>query len=112
MDSPNEIAGFIEKVGLPLSVCIGLGGMLWWLVKFVLQAIVDKITEAQSQTEQEIRAIRNTDIRRLEEIIVGLIDKSSAQQSDLIKLDCLIRVCFKLELDEKRIARNPDNKVK
>ena len=112
MDGPNEIAGFIESVGVPVAACLGLGGMLWWLVKFVLQSIVEKITEAQSQTEQEIRAIRNTDIRELKEIIVGLIDKSSAQQSDLIKLDCLIRICFKLELDDKRIARNPDSKVK
>jgi hypothetical protein len=112
VDGPNEIAGFIESVGVPVAACLGLGGMLWWLVKFVLQSIVEKITEAQSQTEQEIRAIRNTDIRELKEIIVGLIDKSSAQQSDLIKLDCLIRICFKLELDDKRIARNPDSKVK
>jgi hypothetical protein len=112
VDGPNEIAGFIESVGVPVAACLGLGGMLWWLVKFVLQSIVEKITEAQSQTEQEIRAIRNIDIRELKEIIVGLIDKSSAQQSDLIKLDCLIRICFKLELDDKRIARNPDSKVK
>ena len=112
MDGANEVAGFIESVGVPVAVCLGLGGMLWWLVKFVLQSIVEKITEAQSQTEQEIRSIRNTDIRELKEIIVGLIDKSSAQQSDLIKLDCLIRICFKLELDEKRIARNPDSKIK
>ena len=112
MDGANEVASFIESVGVPVAACLGLGGMLWWLVKFVLQSIVEKITEAQSQTEQEIRAIRNTDIRELKEIIVGLIDKSSAQQSDLIKLDCLIRICFKLELDDKRIARNPDSKVK
>ena len=86
--------------------------MLWWLVKFVLQAIVEKITEAQSQTEQEIRAIRNNDIRELKEIIVALIDKSSTQQSDLIRLDSMLRVKFGLDLDEKRIGRNPDNKVK
>ena len=78
MDGPNEIAGFIESVGVPVATALGLGGMLWWLVKFVLQSIVEKITEAQSQTEQEIRAIRNTE----------------------------------LELDDKRIARNPDSKVK
>jgi hypothetical protein len=112
VDGANEVASFIESVGVPVATALGLGGMLWWLVKFILGSIVEKITEAQSQTEQEIRAIRNTDIRELKEIIVGLIDKSSAQQSDLIKLDCLIRICFKLELDDKRIARNPDSKVK
>ena len=112
MDSANEVAGLIEKIGIPLATALGLGGMLWWLVKFVLQAIVEKITEAQSQTEQEIRAIRNNDIRELKEIIVALIDKSSTQQSDLIRLDSMLRVKFGLDLDEKRIGRNHDNKVK
>jgi hypothetical protein len=112
VDSANEVAGLIEKIGIPLATALGLGGMLWWLVKFVLQAIVEKITEAQYQTEQEIRAIRNNDIRELKEIIVALIDKSSTQQSDLIRLDSMLRVKFGLDLDEKRIGRNPDNKVK
>ena len=76
----------------------------WWLVKFVLQSIVEKITEAQSQTEADIKELKN--------IVVQLIDKSSTQQSDLIRLDSMLRVKFGLELDEKRIARNPDNKVK
>ena len=112
MEGANEVAGFIESVGVPVATALGLGGMLWWLVKFILGSIVEKITEAQHQTEQEIRAIRNTDIRELKEIIVGLIDKSTAQQSDLIRLDSMLRVKFGLDLDEKRIGRNPDNKVK
>jgi len=112
VEGANEVAGFIESVGVPVATALGLGGMLWWLVKFILGSIVEKITEAQYQTEQEIRAIRNTDIRELKEIIVGLIDKSTAQQSDLIRLDSMLRVKFGLDLDEKRIGRNPDNKVK
>ena len=112
MDGANEVANFIEKIGIPLATALGLGGMLWWLVKFVLGSIVEKITEAQSQTEKEIRDIRNNDIRELKEIIVALIDKSSTQQTDLIRLDSMLRVKFGLDLDEKRIGRNPDNKVK
>lgn len=104
MEGANEVAGFIEKIGIPLATALGLGGMLWWLVKFVLQSIVEKITEAQSQTESDIKELKN--------IVVQLIDKSSTQQSDLIRLDSMLRVKFGLELDEKRIARNPDNKVK
>jgi uncharacterized protein HemX len=104
VEGANEVAGFIEKIGIPLATALGLGGMLWWLVKFVLQSIVEKITEAQSQTEADIKELKN--------IVVQLIDKSSTQQSDLIRLDSMLRVKFGLELDEKRIARNPDNKVK
>jgi len=112
VEGANDVANFIEKIGIPLATALGLGGMLWWLVKFVLGSIVEKITEAQSQTEKEIRDIRNNDIRELKEIIVALIDKSSTQQTDLIRLDSMLRVKFGLELDEKRIGRNPDNKVK
>jgi hypothetical protein len=112
VDSANEVAGLIEKIGIPLATALGLGGMLWWLVKFVLQAIVEKIAEAQFQTEQEIRAIRNNDIPELKTIIVQLIDKTTVAQGDLIRLDTFLRVRYGLHPDEKRIGRNPDNKVK
>jgi len=112
VDSPNEIAGFIESVGVPVATALGLGGMLWWLVKFILGSIVQKITEAQSQTEADIRELKLKDIKELKDIIIALIDKSSVTQSDLIRLDTMIRVKWGLVPDEKRIARNPDNKVK
>ena len=112
MEGASEVAQFIESVGVPVATALGLGGALWWLIKYVLGSIVDKISEAQAQTEQEIRDIKNKDIRELKDIIVALIDKSSTQQSDLIRLDSMLRVKFGLELDEKRIGRNPDNKVK
>ena len=105
MDGANEIAGFIEKVGIPLAVAMGLGGMLWWLVKYVLQSIVDKITEAQAQTE--------CDIKELRQILISLIDKNQLLANDLIRLDVMIRVKWlDLPPDEKRIGRNPDGKVR
>jgi hypothetical protein len=112
VDGPTEIAGFIEKVGLPIASILGLGGALWWLIKYVLGTIVEKITEAQSQTEEDIRSIRDNDIRELKTIIVQLIDKTTVAQGDLIRLDTFLRVRYGLHPDEKRIGRNPDNKVK
>ncbi|MDC3375263.1 hypothetical protein OAW27_00295 [bacterium] len=104
MDNPAELAGFIETVGVPVATAIGLGGALWWLIKYVLGSIVEKITEAQAQTE--------ADIKDLKGIVVALIDKTTAAQSDLIRLDTMIRVRYGLAPDEKRIGRNPDDKVK
>ena len=104
MENPAELAGFIESVGVPVATVIGLGGALWWLIKYVLGSIVEKITEAQAQTE--------ADIKDLKGIVVALIDKTTAAQSDLIRLDTMIRVRFGLAPDEKRIGRNPDDKVK
>ena len=105
MDGANEVANFIEKIGIPLAVALGLGGMLWWLVKFVLQSIVEKITEAQAQTEADIKELRI--------IVISLIEKNQLLANDLIRLDTMLRV-KRLDLppDEKRIGRNPDGKVK
>jgi hypothetical protein len=105
VEGANEVASFIEKIGIPLATALGLGGMLWWLVKFVLQAIVDKITEAQAQTE--------ADIKELRQILISLIDKNQLLANDLIRLDTMMRVVLlDLPPDEKRIGRNPDNTVK
>ena len=104
MDNPAELASFIESVGVPVATALGLGGALWWLIKYVLGSIVEKITEAQAQTE--------ADIKDLKGIVIALIDKTTAAQSDLIRLDTMIRVRYGLAPDEKRIGRNPDDKVK
>ena len=104
MDNPAELASFIESVGVPVATALGLGGALWWLIKYVLGSIVEKITEAQAQTE--------ADIKDLKGIVIALIDKTTVAQSDLIRLDTMIRVRYGLAPDERRIGRNPDNKVK
>ena len=104
MDGANEVASFIESVGVPVATAIGLGGALWWLIKYVLGSIVDKITEAQAQTE--------ADIKDLKGIVIALIDKTTQAQGDLIRLDTMIRVRYGLAPDEKRIGRKPDTKEK
>ena len=108
-----KLQGSLKKSDCLLPRFWALGGALWWLIKYVLGSIVDKITEAQSQTEEDIRSIRDNDLKELKAIIVQLIDKTTVAQSDLIRLDTMIRVKWlDLPPDEKRIGRNPDNKVK
>jgi len=105
VEGANEVAGFIESVGVPVATALGLGGALWWLIKYVLGSIVEKISEAQSQTE--------ADIKELRQIVISLIDKNQLLSNDLIRLDTMLRVALlDLPPDEKRIGRNPDNKVK
>ena len=79
-------------------MAFGLGG--WWLIKYILTSIVAKITEAQMQTEE--------DIRDLKVITISLIEKSSALQGDLIMLDTMLRVKYGLAPDEARIGRALD----
>ena len=104
MDGANEVAGFIESVGIPVATVVLFAAGGWWLIRYILTEIVRKSSEDKDEIKQQIEQLHN--------IIVALIDKSSTQQSDLIRLDSMLRVKFGLELDEKRIARNPDNKVK
>jgi hypothetical protein len=104
VEGANEVASFIESVGVPVATALGLGGALWWLIKYVLGSIVDKISEAQAQTE--------SDIKELRQILISLIDKNQLLANDLIRLDTMIRVKWEIKPDEKRIGRNPNNKVK
>ena len=99
MERANEISGFIESVGIPVAVALSFGAGGWWLIRYILTSIVAKITEAQNQSEN--------DIRDLKTIVVALIDKTSSAQNDLIRLDTMIRVRYGLAPDEPRIGRTP-----
>ena len=101
MERANEISGFIESVGIPVAVALAFGAGGWWLIRYILTSIVAKITEAQMQTEE--------DIRDLKTIVVGLIDKTSNAQNDLIRLDTMIRVRYGLPPDEARISRTSEH---
>ena len=102
MDNAQQISSFIQDVGVPVATAIGLGGAAWWLIKYILGSIVAKVSEAQAQTE--------ADIKDLKVIIIGLIDKTTQAQGDLIRLDTMLRVRYGLAPDAKRIARNPHGK--
>lgn len=104
MDNANQISNFIESVGLPIATALALGGCAWWLLKYILNSVVEKIGEAQAQTE--------ADVKELKEIIIQLIDKTTQSQGDLIRLDTLLRVRYGLDPDEKRISRSPNGKKK
>ena len=100
----SQVSSFISEVGLPISMCLALGGSVWWLIKFVLSSIVEKITEAQAETDR--------DINELKTILIQLIDKNQLLANDLIRLDLLIRIKWNIAPEEKRIGRNPDGKSK
>lgn len=104
MGSANEISTLVQEIGIPMATALlfAFGG--WWLIRYILTAIVTKITDQGKQTE--------SDIKQLHGIVVSLIDKTTVAQSDLIRLDTMIRVRYGLAPDERRIGRNPDNKVK
>tara|TARA_R110000787_G_C13226385_1_gene426749 strand:- start:337 stop:651 length:315 start_codon:yes stop_codon:yes gene_type:complete len=104
VEAANEISSLVQEIGIPMVTALLFAAGGWWLIRYILTSIVTKITEAQSQTE--------ADIKQLHGIVIALIDKTTVAQSDLIRLDTMIRVRYGLAPDERRIGRNPDGKVK
>mgnify|MGYP003664609525 FL=1 len=104
MVAANDISNLVQEIGIPMVTAIGFAAGGWWLIRYILTSIVAKITEAQAQTEADIKDVK--------QIVIALIDKTTVAQSDLIRLDTMIRVRYGLAPDERRIGRNPDGKVK
>ena len=76
----NETAALIEKLGVPIV------GLFWKIVKWLQDSMTGKIGY---QTD----------------ILVQLIDRIRVLQTDILRLDTMIRTRYGLEADEKRIAR-------
>jgi len=104
VEGPNEIAGFIESVGIPVATVVLFAAGGWWLIRYILTEIVRKSSEDKDEIKQQIHELHT--------IVVALIDKNQLLASDLIRLDTMIRVKWGLAPDEKRISRNPSSKVK
>tara|TARA_B110000495_G_scaffold150756_1_gene133683 strand:- start:612 stop:902 length:291 start_codon:yes stop_codon:yes gene_type:complete len=82
----DQTADLIEKLGLPIVGLLLIGWGFWKIVKWLQDSLTGKISY---QTD----------------IIVQLIDRIRVLQTDILKLDTLVRVKYGLEVDEKRIAR-------
>lgn len=82
----SEIPDLIEKLGFPIAMVIMIGWGLWKIVKWLQDSLTGKIGY---QTD----------------ILVQLIDRIRVLQTDILKLDTMIRTRYGLEPDEERISR-------
>lgn len=82
----NETADLIEKLGVPIVGLLLIGWGFWKIVKWLQDSLTGKIGY---QTD----------------IIIQLIDRIRVLQTDILKLDTMVRTKFGLEVDEKRIER-------
>lgn len=90
----SEIPDLIEKLGFPIAMVIMIGWGLWKIVKWLQDSLTGKIGY---QTD----------------ILVQLIDRIRVLQTDILKLDTMIRTRYGLEPDEERISRaNEPRKAK
>ena len=82
----DQTADLIEKLGVPIVGLLLIGWGFWKIVKWLQDSLTGKIGY---QTE----------------ILVQLIDRIRVLQTDILKLDTMVRTKYGLEVDENRISR-------
>ena len=89
----NETADLIEKLGVPIVGLLLVGWGFWKIVKWLQDSMTGKIGY---QTD----------------ILIQLIDRIRVLQTDILKLDTMIRTRYGLDADEERISRADEPKRK
>lgn len=84
--SPNEIADLIERLGLPVVGFLLIGWCFWKTIGWLRDSLSGKLNSQM-------------------DILVQLIDRIRTLQTDILKLDTMIRTRYGLDADEQRIAR-------
>jgi len=82
----DQTAELIEKLGMPIVGLLLVGWGFWKVVKWLQESMTGKISY---QTD----------------ILIQLIDRIRVLQTDILKLDTMIRTRYGLDADEERIAR-------
>ena len=82
----DQTADLIEKLGMPIVGLLLVGWGFWKIVKWLQDSMTGKIGY---QTD----------------ILIQLIDRISVLQTDILKLDTMIRTRYGLDADEERISR-------
>jgi hypothetical protein len=81
----GDILNFINQVGVPIAVALGVGWFLFIILKFIL-----------AQVEERIRGVAKS--------IGGLENKVEIMNNDIVKIDTLISCAFETEPNLTRIA--------
>lgn len=82
----DHTADLIEKLGMPIVGLLLVGWGFWKIVKWLQDSMTGKIGY---QTD----------------ILIQLIDRIRVLQTDILKLDTMIRTRYGLDADEERISR-------
>jgi hypothetical protein len=82
----EQTADLIEKLGVPVVGLLLIGWGFWKIVKWLQGSLTGKIAY---QTD----------------ILIQLIDRIRVLQTDILKLDTMIRTKYGLDVDENRISR-------
>jgi hypothetical protein len=89
----EQIADLVEKLGIPIVGLLFVGWGFWKIIKWLQVSLNAKL---DNQTG----------------IIIQLIDRIRVLQTDILKLDTMVRTKYGLDVDEHRMERAEDPKYK
>jgi hypothetical protein len=81
----GDILNFINSVGVPITVALGVGWFLFIILKFILAQVKDQIEGIASS-------------------LLSLENKCDVMNNDIVKIDALFSSAFQVEPNLDRIA--------
>ncbi len=81
----GDILNFINSVGVPITVALGVGWFLFIILKFILAQVKDQIDGISSS-------------------LASLENKCDVMNNDIVKIDALFPSAFQVEPNLDRIA--------
>ncbi len=105
----ENVSTLISDLGVPITDALMAGAGLWFTVKWLMNILMKRLDEieqiSRDTAEETLRSIQKEESDS-KEILVRLIDRIRALQTDVIRIDTMFRVKYKLPIDERRISRN------
>tara|TARA_B100000678_G_scaffold242402_1_gene213659 strand:+ start:294 stop:602 length:309 start_codon:yes stop_codon:yes gene_type:complete len=92
-ETADLTVSLIEKLGVPIVGLLLVGWGFWKVVKWLQDSVTGKIGY---QTD----------------ILIQLIDRIRVLQTDILKLDTMVRIRYGLDADEQRITRADEPRTK
>ena len=87
----NQFFKLVAELGLPIAASVGMGVFILFIIKYILNGIVNSI-------------------KFIESVIKQLDNRVKTMNNDIIKIDTLVNDVLDLEPDTDRIAR-ADGKI-
>ena len=105
----ENVSTLISDLGVPITVALMAGAGLWVTVRWLqslLRKRLDELEQISRDTAEEMLRSTQKEESVSRDILVKLIDRIRALQTDVIRLDTMFRIKHKLPVDERRIQRN------
>ena len=105
----ESFSAIISELGVPVTVALMAGAGLWITVRglqSLLMKRLDELEEISRNTADKMLRATQKEESDSRDILIKLIDRIRALQTDVIRLDTMFRIKHKLPVDERRISRN------